>query len=158
MRLRLPIALIIAAGIAAVLLWPRGSSRVEAPPKLGMGKITAFRLNPDVQESMKNLGHNDTEFFHSWPVLKSSELSEDQAARLRAIVQDPDTYGVSDKKCFEPGAAFRIEDENSPTELLLSLECKQARVIVRHSAVSKGLSEEGAEEFKRFFDAVFAGK
>ena len=120
----------------------RPSPRVAVTiPDLAGSPIVALQLDPDVDQSMKSLSRNDTEYFHSWKVLRQTTLSAVNAELFRSLLAAPESYGGTGEKCFEPEWAFKI---GASTDVLVSLKCRRVQVVQNHAAQMLTLSTAGA--------------
>src|SRR5579862_1373634 len=130
--LRGAVLLLILAVAAAVVLSRRSE---QAPPfvsKLDRQPVIALKLNPDVAESLRNLGRSDAAYFHSWPIQARKELSPDESARVRQVLEAASTYGEGDEQCFEAEAAFRFGAGSAgaaEVELLISSRCRRIQLV-----------------------------
>ncbi len=119
------------------------------PRHLPEGRVLAYGLNehdtgrPECLWALDDAGRCSTA---SEPV----ELSSDQAARLRALLWAPETFGEGESKCFLPHQAYVFEDELGQVQeqVVVSLLCEGVRSAEGSTAQPRdpnraGLSVEG---------------
>ena len=141
--------------LAAVALSRRSDNTPPFVPKLDRQPVSALQLNPDSQESLKNLERNDAAYFHSWRILGQKELSMAEIARVRQVLEQAQNYGGNAEKCFEPEAAFRF---GADVEVLISSRCHRIQFVETHAsriAESHTLSAAGAENVARLLQELF---
>lgn len=136
----------ITAALAIALSWCVGCGSVDSEFD---GPLTAFRLNPSG-------GAKSGNHLHGYRILQTVSVQDEGfAARIRAILDDDDSYGGPMVKCFDPGMGFRFGEGESQVDVVICLACNWAYVFKDGQVDERVLSDEGVRRLTEVYRELF---
>ena len=118
------------------------------------GAIVAHRLDGkyDFSRQHAQLGH-----LRSVRILASLPLTDEQSARLRALLNSTDSFGGKAMRCFMPGVGFTVGNGAEAVEVLVCLQCYWVYFFNVETKMMEALSQVGHRQLSEFYVELFPG-
>jgi hypothetical protein len=121
---------------------------------LASGLLVAHRLNGhyDFRGGVSQSGE-----LRSARILETKPLTEEQSARLRAILTATASFGGMGMRCFIPGIGFTVGSGMDAVEILVCLQCYWAYFFRGETRMVEALSETGHRQLAEIYVELFPG-
>ncbi|MCZ7648305.1 MAG: hypothetical protein M5U26_24115 [Planctomycetota bacterium] len=114
-------------------------------------KVTAHRIDGSWMTENKN----PKERFHNYPLLERKDADAKLYPRVAELLLEAKTYNTISARCFQPGLAFRLEENGKTLDLIFCLHCQHVEYHLGDERHMYPLSDAGNEAFKKIYFELF---